>query len=65
VVVNDAGLTLWQAWMAVDPDAPATGRHVTLDPWDRVITLREWERVPDPAMLERMVRYVLTPQTKP
>lgn len=59
VVLNAAGLTLWQAWIAVDADAPLTGRHVTLDPFDRVIVLREWERVPDPAMLDRIVEFVL------
>ncbi len=59
MVVNAWGLTMWQAWIALDPDAPRTGRHVTLDPYDRVIMLRDWERVPDEAMLERMSRYVL------
>lgn len=65
VVVNDAGLTLWQAWIAIDPDAPTVGRHVTLDPWDRVIVLQEWTRVPDSAMLDRIVRFVLTPPPDP
>jgi hypothetical protein len=59
VVLNIDGLTLWQAWIAVDPEAPRTGRHVTLDPWDHVIVLREWDRVPDPAALDRIVAYAL------
>ncbi|WP_337170305.1 hypothetical protein [Gemmatimonas aurantiaca] len=59
VVVNVRGLTLWQAWIAVDSAAPLTGRHVTLDPFDRVVILREWDRVPDVAMLERIVRFAL------
>jgi hypothetical protein len=59
VVVNHAGLSLWQAWIAIDPHAPTVGRHVTLDPWDRVIVLREWTRVPDSAMLDRIVCFVL------
>jgi len=59
LVVNARGLTLWQAWIAVDPDAPIASRHVTLDPFDRVVVLREWERVPDVATLERIVRFAL------
>jgi hypothetical protein len=59
VVINARGLTLWQAWIAVDPDAPRTGRHVTLDPFDHVIVLKEWERIPEPATLDRLVAYAL------
>lgn len=59
MVVNVRGLTLWQAWIAVDPDAPPTGRQVTLDPFDRMVVLRDWDRVPDVGMLERMVRFAL------
>lgn len=59
VVLNVHGMTLWQAWLAVDPGAPTTGRHVTLDPWDRLIVLREWERIPDAATLARMIDFVL------
>lgn len=53
------GLTLWQAWMAIDPEAPREGRHVTIDAWDHVVVVREWTRVPDAATLERILRYVL------
>lgn len=60
VILNRQGLTLWQAWVAIDADAPRVGRHVTLDPWDRVIVLREWARVPDVATLDRIVAYALT-----
>jgi hypothetical protein len=59
VVLNAHGLTLWQAWVAIDPEAPHEGRHVTLDPWDRVVVVKEWSRVPDVAMLERIVDFVL------
>jgi hypothetical protein len=59
VVVNARGLTLWQAWIAVDPQAPIASRHVTIDPFDRVVVLREWERVPDTATIERIVRFAL------
>lgn len=59
VVLNTEGLTLWQAWLAIDPTAPQTGRHVTLDPWDHVLVLRDWERVPDPDVLDRIVAYAL------
>lgn len=63
VVLNADGLTLWQAWIAVDPTAPRTGRHVTLDPSDHVIVLREWERVPDPETLSRVMAYALAQTT--
>lgn len=59
VILNTQGLTLWQAWIAIDPDAPRTGRHVTLDPFDRVIVLRDWERVPDVATLSSIISYAL------
>jgi len=59
IVLNVHGMTLWQAWLAVDHEAPKTGRHVTLDPWDRLVVLREWERIPDLAMLEQIVAFVL------
>ena len=59
VVINAQGLTLWQAWIAVDPTAPRTGRHVTLDPCDHVIVLREWDRIPDEAMLARAIAFAL------
>lgn len=59
VALNAQGLTLWQAWIAIDADAPQEGRHVTIDAWDRVQVVREWSRVPDVAMLERIVRFVL------
>ncbi len=60
VVINAQGLTLWQAWIAVDPTAPHTGRHVTLDPFDRVILLREWDRIPDDAMVAQAVGFALS-----
>lgn len=59
IVLNVHGMTLWQAWLAVDSTAPTTGRHVTIDPWDRLIVLEEWSRIPDAAMLERLVAFVL------
>ncbi len=59
IVLNVHGMTLWQAWLAVDATAPTTGRHVTIDPWDRVIVLEDWARIPDVAMLERLVAFVL------
>lgn len=59
LVVNASGLTLWQAWIAIDPTAPTTGRHITLDPEDRVIVLKDWDRVPDDPMLHRIVEYAL------
>jgi hypothetical protein len=64
VELNADGLTLWQAWVAIDPTAPRQGRHVTLDPWDRVVVLREWERIPDVAMLDRLVTHVLEQSTR-
>ena len=59
VVINAQGLTLWQAWIAIDLTAPHTGRHVTLDPFDEVIVLREWDRIPDEAMLSRAIAFAL------
>jgi hypothetical protein len=59
VALNAQGLTLWQAWIAIDEQAPHEGRHVTLDAWDRLLVVREWERVPDVATLERIVQFVL------
>jgi hypothetical protein len=59
VVLNTQGLTLWQAWIAIEPDAPRAGRHVTLDPWDRVIVLQEWERIPDASTLYKIMTYAL------
>jgi hypothetical protein len=59
VTLNAQGLTLWQAWIALDPDAPTEGRHVTIDAYDRVLVVREWERIPDGAMLSRIVQFVL------
>ncbi len=60
VVINAQGLTLWQAWIAVDPTAPNTGRNVTLDPFDQVIVLQEWERIPDEAMLTSAIAFALS-----
>ncbi len=59
VALNAQGLTLWQAWIALDPDAPREGRHVTIDAFDRVHVVREWEQIPDGAMLSRIVQFVL------
>lgn len=59
VELNAQGLTLWQAWIAIDPTAPREGRHVTLDAWDRVTVVKEWQRVPDTATLNRIVQFVL------
>jgi hypothetical protein len=60
VVINAQGLTLWQAWIAIDETAPQTGRHVTLDPYDQVVVLEEWARIPDDQMLARAVAYALS-----
>ena len=60
VVVNAQGLTLWQAWIAIDETAPHTGRQVTLDPFDEVIVLQEWDRIPDAAMLARVIAFALS-----
>jgi hypothetical protein len=30
-----------------------------MDPWDRVVVVKEWARVPDVADLDRIVRFVL------
>lgn len=59
VALNAQGLTLWQAWITLDPEAPREGRHVTIDAYDRVKVVREWARVPDSAMLARIVQFVL------
>ncbi len=60
VVINAQGLTLWQAWIAVDMTAPRTGRHVTLDPFDHVLVLREWDRIPDEATLASAIAFALS-----
>lgn len=60
VVINAQGLTLWQAWIAVDAMAPRTGRHVTLDPFDHVIVLQDWDRIPDEAMLGCAIAFALS-----
>ncbi len=60
VVINKQGLTLWQAWIAVDVTAPQTGRHVTLDPFDHVLVLQEWDRIPDEAILSRAIAFALS-----
>ena len=60
VALNTHGLTLWQAWIAIDLTAPQTGRHVTLDPFDEVIVVREWDRIPDHAMLTRVIAFALS-----
>jgi hypothetical protein len=60
VVINAQGLTLWQAWIAIDTTAPHSGRHVALDPFDHVIVLREWDRIPDDAMLARVIAFALS-----
>lgn len=59
VVINAQGLTLWQAWIAVDPTAPRTGRKVTLDPHDHVIVLQDWARIPDEAMLAKAITFAI------
>ena len=59
VALNAQGLTLWQAWIALDEAAPREGRHVTIDAWDRVVVVREWARVPTVPELEGIVRFVL------
>ncbi len=60
VALNAQGLTLWQAWIALDPDAPREGRHVTIDPWDRVLVVKEWARVPNVSELTQLVSFVLS-----
>jgi hypothetical protein len=59
VPLNAQGLTLWQAWLAIDANAPREGRHVTMDPWDHMVVVKEWARVPDVATLGRIMRFVL------
>ena len=60
VVINAQGLTLWKAWIAIDTTAPQTGRHVALDPFDEVIVVREWDRIPDHDMLARVIAFALS-----
>ena len=60
VVINTQGLTLWKAWIAIDTTAPQTGRHVALDPFDEVIVVREWDRIPDHDMLARVIAFALS-----
>ncbi len=60
LVINARGLTLWQAWIAVDPGAPQTGRQITLDPHDRVVVLKDWDCIPDADTLQSAVRYALS-----
>ena len=45
--------TLWQAWIAVDSDAPRVGR--TTDANGR--TVKEWPRIPDQLTLYRAIRH--------
>jgi hypothetical protein len=33
---------------------------VALDPFDHVIVLREWDRIPDDAMLARVIAFALS-----
>lgn len=44
--------TLWQAWLAVDPSAPRSGRCT--DQHGRIV--REWARIPDQLTLYRAIR---------
>lgn len=60
VALNTHGLTLWQAWIAIDATAPQIGRVMTIDAYDRVIMLRDWERIPDETMLAQVVEYALS-----
>jgi len=46
-------LTLWQAWVATDPDAPRTGRRY--DSEGNMI--REWQRTPTPFQIVRALQY--------
>lgn len=52
-------LTLWQAWIAVDPSAPRRGPSTDL----LGQRLSGWERVPDQFTLYRAVRYATDSRT--
>jgi hypothetical protein len=53
IVGADGFMTLWQAWIAVDPLAPLTGKLT--DQHGRVI--EGWSRIPDQLTLYRALRY--------
>lgn len=46
-------LTLWQAWVAIDLDAPRVGRQVDLE--GNVI--REWQRIPSSFTILRALKF--------
>lgn len=55
IIINGNGemITLWQAWIAVDPSAPRTGKST--DQHGKVI--QGWVRIPDQLTLYRALRY--------
>jgi hypothetical protein len=53
IVGADGWTTLWQAWIAVDDDAPRTGKRT--DQAGRVV--EGWKRIPDQLTLYRALRY--------
>jgi len=46
-------LTLWQAWVATDPNAPRTGRRYDFEG----NMIREWQRTPTPIQIVRALKY--------
>jgi hypothetical protein len=46
-------MTLWQAWIAIDSDAPDVGRRTDF----RGNVIREWERIPSSFTLLRALQF--------
>ena len=53
IILNGKLMTLWQAWIAVDANAPRTGKRT--DQHGKVI--QNWQRVPDQLTLYRAIKH--------
>jgi len=61
IICHSPITTLWQAWLAICPGAPKTGRRST-DMAENAIT--EWSQIPDPFTLYRAIKTALSAATK-
>lgn len=53
IIRTNPTLTLWQAWIAIDPQAPRVGRRTDFEG----NLLQEWQRIPDALSILRALKY--------
>lgn len=55
--VRGMGLTLWQAWIAIDPTAPRVGPASTYNKQTGKYVTEKWKHLPTPENVFNAIRY--------